>query len=96
MVSRFPSIAPTRSPQNTLGHVQKPEVRVTKVNRGSKTSPGKSVPKIGQNVSTSQHAVLCHHRPNRKTTFRWRFAGEPMMARLPTYLPYRRKDGVGL
>ena len=29
----------------------------------------------------SQHSMLSHHRPASETPFKWRFAGEPLMAR---------------
>ena len=31
---------------------------------------------------SSQHSMLGHHRPSSKTTFKWNFAGGPMMGRL--------------
>ena len=32
-------------------------------------------------ATTSQHSMLSHHRPASETSFKWRFAGGPMMTR---------------
>ena len=34
----------------------------------------------------SQHSILCPHRHDSETPFKWRFAGVPMMAREKCYL----------